>query len=271
MANNSWLKLLADLVQNYEYKVAPRNIEAFEILNYSSIINMNYPIVTVAERKLNYKFMFGEAWWILSGSNRVDDISQYLSHMGQYSDNGITFRGAYGPKVTEQLDYVVDCLTKDMYSRQALLTIWRENPRTSKDIPCTLSLQFLIRDKKLHCVANMRSSDAWVGWVYDIFNFSMISVWIAIAFKRETGIPLDLGYLHLNAASQHLYNKDYDSAANLVLKAKNGISDVVVHQKESHEAINLDWYEHPDHFLRDLKIAANQANSANLFSMDIFR
>ena len=48
-----------------------------------------------------------------------------------------------------------------------------------KDIPCTVSLQFLIRENKLHLFVNMRSNDVFLGLPHDIFCFTMIQEIIA--------------------------------------------------------------------------------------------
>jgi hypothetical protein len=66
-------------------------------------------------------------------------------------------------------------------------------------VPCTLSLQFLIRDKRLNCIATMRSNDIVWGLTYDVFNFTMIQEYVAV----KVGIPLG-DYFH-NAGSLHLY------------------------------------------------------------------
>lgn len=215
--NTEWVKLLADIMQ-YGSPTYPRGIATKEIIGRTSVIDMSNPIIDIPQRKMNYKFMCGEAYWILSGSNRVSEIKKFMKAITIYSDNGLMFNGAYGPKVVEQLWYVTDSLFKDKDSRQAVMTIWRENPHPSKDIPCTLSLQFIIRDNMLHCIANMRSSDAWLGWVYDTFNFSMISAWVAI-FLRNKSIEfenLQLGNLHLTVGSQHLYNQNFEQAQEVI-------------------------------------------------------
>ena len=102
-ANQAWIKLLGDISLHGTHV----SNGTLELISNQSIIDMNYPIVTIPERKLNYKFMFGEAEWILSGSNNVKHISKYMKAISKFSDNGITFRGAYGPKIVDQLDYVV--------------------------------------------------------------------------------------------------------------------------------------------------------------------
>ncbi len=211
--NTAWKILLRTLL-NQGKDAAPRNKNTKELLCHTSTIDMNNPIMSIKERNVSYNFMFAEAWWILTGRNDVKSIAPYAPSIGRFSDNGKTFRGAYGPKVIQQIDYVVDSLTRDLDSRQAIMTIWERNPRDSKDIPCTLSLQFLLRGDcdTLHCVATMRSSDAWIGFIYDVFTFSCIAACIAAEVKRHTGIDIKLGTLHLTAGSQHLYEENFDKA-----------------------------------------------------------
>ena len=248
-ASIAWLSLLSTISRDGE-DIAPRGIPTKEILAHTSVIDMNSPIVNIPERKLNYRFMFAEAWWILSGSNRVADIAQYMKNIAQFSDNGITFRGAYGPKIVEQLDYIVETLAKDQNTRQAVLNIWRENPRPTKDYPCTLNMQWLIRDGKLNCMTNMRSSDAWLGWVYDVFNFSMISNWVLIALRENRGIELELGNLYLTAGSQHLYSHNYEAAGDLLSIYSEGCV------QEVDESINTKSCVHPDVILETLELLA---------------
>ncbi len=248
-ASKAWLNLLTTILQNGE-NVMPRGLPTKEILAHTSVIDMNSPIVNIPERKLNYRFMFAEAWWILSGSNRVADISQYMKAIAKFSDNGITFRGAYGPKIVEQLDYIVETLAKEQDTRQAVLNIWRENPRPTKDYPCTLNMQWLIRDGKLNCMTNMRSSDAWMGWVYDVFNFSMISNWIVVALHAKHGIELELGDLYLTAGSQHLYTQNKKDAET-ILDVYRGHEIL-----DYNETINTKSFIHPDGILETLQMLA---------------
>ncbi len=212
-ANNEWVRLIQRVVA-YGVPHNPRGIRTLEILNCTSVIDMRFPVVTMNKRKMGYRFLFAEAYWILSGDNRLETISPYAKMIREFSDDGYRFQGAYGPKVTEQLRYVCETLNEDSSSRQAVISIWRESPRKSKDIPCTISLQFLIRDNKINCVATMRSSDLWLGWVYDVFNFTCISSWVALRLKEMGGNRVELGTLYLNAGSQHIYDRNMEAATD---------------------------------------------------------
>lgn len=248
-ASSAWLKLLKTIIADGS-NVMPRGLPTTEILSHTSVVDMNSPIVNIPERKLNYRFMFAEAWWILSGSNRVTDISRYMKNIAKFSDNGITFRGAYGPKVVEQLDFIVETLAKEQHTRQAVLNIWRENPRQTKDYPCTLNMQWLIRDGKLNCITNMRSSDAWLGWVYDVFNFSMISNWILIALSTHHDVHLELGNLYLSAGSQHLYTQN-NKDAERILHSYGG--SLCTTECDNMPVAN---FNHPDDLLETLQVLA---------------
>lgn len=213
-ADGVWFDLVRKILEEGEI-VRPRGLTCQEILSHTSTVLMKSPITTIRPR-LGYNFLVGEAHWIISGRNDVREISRFSPHIASYSNDGVVFDGAYGPRIIDQLRYVCDCLQSDQDTRQAVIEIWRPNPRPSKDIPCTLTLQWMIRDGKLNCFANMRSSDAWLGWPYDVFNFSMLSAYIALLLF-DRGIPrnsLELGCLFLNAASQHLYLNPAAEGAN---------------------------------------------------------
>ena len=137
--NLQYKKKLWEIYNQPDFICKPRGLKITEKLNNSWIIDMDDPIITLPERKLSYSFMFGEAAWMLEGRNDVESVSKYVDGVKRFSDDGVTFFGAYGPKIVTQTSYVVDTLIKDNDSRQGVLNIWRENPRSSKDIPCTLS------------------------------------------------------------------------------------------------------------------------------------
>ena len=209
--NEQWLAKLQEIIDKGEIS-QPRGMLIKEILNSHTEVDMKYPILSIPERNLGYKFMFRESWYILDGRNDVESIKDYSKIISTFSNNGIFFDGSYGVKVLDQLSYIVDTLMQDIDTRQAVLTIWRPNPRPSKDIPCTISIQWLIRNNKIYCIDTMRSSDIWLGVPYDVHNFTMITGFIMLML-REKGINnLELGKLYLNAGSQHLYDNNWEKA-----------------------------------------------------------
>jgi thymidylate synthase len=209
--------LLKSLIGTSAQNVFPRNQETRELIGYQTTIHMDSPIVTLPERKLDYQFMAAEAHWILRGSRHLDHPS-LEKNLGKYSNDGFTMRGAYGPPFIQQVEYVVDTFNADKDSRQAVMTLWERSPRASKDIPCTVSIQFLIRGDSIHTNVFMRSSDAWLGWPYDIFTFTMMTHMIRVKLRWS----LEMGWLRLFAGSQHLYVKKLEDAIKLIQSEVNG-------------------------------------------------
>jgi len=216
-ANDAWRRILDEV--SLGAIVTPRGIETRELLAYQSRVWMGSPLLTVSERNLSYRFAAAEALWILTGDNRLGPLINHAPSYGRFSDDGRTLDGAYGPEVVTQLRYVVDCLCLESQTRQAVLTIWRKNPRPSKDIPCTISMQFLLRANLLHCVVNMRSSDSWLGWPYDIFSFTMIASYVGLLYTKNMNCPIQLGMLTLNSGSQHIYQSNYEKVAKIISRA----------------------------------------------------
>lgn len=212
-ANDAWLRALGMVLYRGD-PVSPRSMGTLEVPHMTSVIDMHRPVVTIAERNLNYRFMAAEAYWILTGDDSVDGVVPYNSQLLRFSDNGIDFAGAYGPRIAAQLDYVLDTLAKDQDSRQAGLTIWTPNPKPSKDIPCTVAIWFHLRRGELNVHALMRSNDLWLGFPYDVFNFSMLGHLVA-GKLRERGVDCQAGALYHTAISAHLYN-DFVSRADTI-------------------------------------------------------
>lgn len=75
-----------------------------------------------------------------------------------------------------------------------------------KDIPCTLTLQFIVRRHELDLIVSMRSNDLWLGFPNDVFCFCVLQCWMA----SHLGIGIGT-YYHL-AGSMHLYEKNWDLA-----------------------------------------------------------
>lgn len=215
-ASSIWLDTLAKIIANGK-EVCPRGKPTLELQHHAIIVNMLHPVVLCPARKLSYTFLAAEALWILDGDNLVETIAPYNPNIAKFSDDGKVFFGAYGPRIMSQFEYVVQKLVEDADTRQAVLTIWRENPPQTKDVPCTVAIAFSIRQFRLNCHVFMRSSDAWLGLPYDVFNFSMLALKVACAYnQRVVQGKLDLGWLYLTMASSHLYMENREQAMDCV-------------------------------------------------------
>lgn len=212
-ATGAWDCLMAELVgqaENWFTADSRDGAICGEILNAHVVItDPTYGIITSPGRGLAMRYAIGELLWYLSGSNRTKDIALYAKRWNELSDNGTHANSAYGHRIFhmygfDQWDHVKELLTKDNTSRRAIIHIKEASPFESKDIPCTIALQYLIRDNRLHATTFMRSNDIWFGFPYDVFSFT------AMQIKMAFELGVDIGtYTHI-AGSLHLYQRDYE-------------------------------------------------------------
>ena len=167
----------------------------------------------------------GEFLWYMSGSDSLDFIQYYFSKYDKYSDNGVTIYGAYGPRLfnkggINQLEYILTKLRLNSASRKAVIQLFdaRDVVEEHNDVPCTCTLQFVVRQSKLYLHVNMRSNDAFRGLPHDVFSFTMLQEFIA----RK--LSLDLGQYHHSVGSLHLYTDDIEKAEQFL---KEGLQDDV--------------------------------------------
>lgn len=255
LANVAWLECLREGLRGNIVEV--RGSRTVEQLGGSIIVQMRHPIVLIPERKLSYKFMAGEAYWILSGSNALGDMDATTRKCWEpFTDDGLTLHGAYGPKIYRQVDYVRGALNRDTSSRQAVINIWRENPPQTKDYPCTLSMQFLIRNTitgvpRLNTIVSMRSWDLWWGFPYDIFTFTMVSTWLALMMRPKIK-NIELGRLKVTAGSMHLYEKHWDAAKLVVSEYLDKQGLKAYEQHGEYSPLSLSIFDSPDDLLDTL-------------------
>jgi len=184
-------------------------MKTYEVCAHVLRFDMNYPICHHEFRKLNYSFMAAEAEWITNGDRRVDSITEYNKNIAQFSDDGLIFNGYYGEPFNNQLSYAVQALVNDINTRQSIIQIWHPNPVDSKDIKCTLNMQFLVRNGLLNVITTMRSSDQIWGLSYDMFNFTIMTLRFASLYYKRTGKRLELGHMTMMLGSAHIYERHF--------------------------------------------------------------
>jgi len=162
----------------------------------------------------------------MAGVNSLDFITHYLPRMKDYSDDGKTLNSAYGyrifgnhPDFPNQWRNVQYALLADQDTRQAVITVYKPEDlmKSSKDVPCTLNLHFLIRENKLYLFTQMRSNDAYMGLVYDMFAFSLLQEHMFNFLKSTDELhDLELGsYIH-RSDSMHVYDRNVIGIHNLL-------------------------------------------------------
>lgn len=164
-----------------------------------------------------------ETIWVLAGRQDIGWLREYLPRAADFSDDGTTWRAAYGPRLRnwngiDQLGEVRKLLCSDPLTRRAVMSLY--DPACdfvdSKDIPCNNWLHWMMRDGKLHLTIGVRSNDVLWGFSgINAFEFSVLHE----AMAHWTGnVVGDVTYL---ASSFHVYRRHYERAARIVDAFRN--------------------------------------------------
>lgn len=206
-----------------------------QVGNTLELRNVKFTVPDITEniisvRNLSAAYLFGEWLWYFDGKNDVDFISAFGSMWKKLSDDGVTNNSAYGYIMKykfgfDQIEKVIELLKKDPNSRRAVINLNtpNENVIETKDEPCTIALDFFIRNNKLYCTGMMRSNDIWFGLPYDIAFFMELQKLIADTIGVRYGT-----YTHF-AVSLHAYDKNLKQIQNVV---ENPVQRLIIFDKD---------------------------------------
>lgn len=216
-----WYARISELAKNGSTDTSRDGAVVGEVLNaVTTIEDPTRCILKSPIRKLPMRYCVGELLWYLSGNPRLKAIQLYTGAWDRMSDDGETVNSNYGHriqnavdevdgKIFDQMKMVEHLLSVDPSSRQAVIHIKQArdvlvNP--TKDLNCTVCLQFFIREGKLYMTTYMRSNDLWMGFPNDVFQFTCMQIYLAMRLNVELG-----SYTHV-AGSLHMYERDYQKS-----------------------------------------------------------
>lgn len=164
--------------------------------------------IKVNWRKWKKDYAEYEWQWYLSENRSVEEIKKKAKiwdkmHNG---DNIVNSNYGYQWNRNNQLDFIVNELSKNPNSRRAVISIYdgKEHSKHYFDTPCTLNIIFNITNGCLNMTVLMRSNDLWYGFCNDQYCFSKLQELISLKLSIKVG-----WYYHF-VNNLHLYNRHLD-------------------------------------------------------------
>jgi len=169
------------------------------------------------KRDANPFFHIFEGVWMLAGRDDVGWIMAFNTNIVQFSDDGVTLRGAYGHRWRkhfgrDQLVWVINHLRHDPNSRRAVIQMF--DPETdqplvshppSKDIPCNTAVYFELVNGFLNMTVTNRSNDMiWGAYGANVVHMSMLQEFIA------DSLGVDVGHYTQFSNNFHIYERHFD-------------------------------------------------------------
>lgn len=223
MAVSHFYNILKD-VKDHGKIVVSRGLETRELTGYSYNLPPRVRFMCFDDRKLKMDYIKQEFLWYLLGEPTDQSICKVASMWeGLINDDGsinsnygyYIFNPRAGFEGRSNFDRVATTLQQDPYSRRATLMILNSEHLNSitRDYPCTVFINFLIRENKLNMYVRMRSQDAIYGMGNDAPFFSFLHELMLWKLKDKDGElfkDLQLGTYHHSADSFHVYHRHYE-------------------------------------------------------------
>jgi len=205
-----YLEIIKELLgpSKYEEPLSPRQKPLYGEMTHVNLVvpaSSHFKLNVNVKRSFPVRFALAELVWFFLDKHDMSFILKYNKNMANYSDDGKTLYGAYGPRMMKQIAYgCIKKLEADIYTRQAVAAIYmqKDSRSYSRDIPCNCLLQFLFRDSKLSLHVYIRSSDVVTGLPVDMFH------WFSILNMVANTLELTTGDIHVTIGSLHLYYSD---------------------------------------------------------------
>lgn len=155
-------------------------------------------------RNLSTKIAAVEALQLIGGFSDSRLTVGASTTFARFLEPDLSFHGAYGNRISDQIEEAVRKITTDQSTRQAVITLWDpllDNEHHKRDYPCTVALVLSVVRDKLCLTTFMRSQDCWWGTPYDLFQFTQLQQTVARVLDLPCG-----PYTHVTN-STHIYTR----------------------------------------------------------------
>lgn len=187
--------------------------------HYTVDLAEGFPLLTTKE--VNYASCLRELLWYLSGEDHIRNLRQHTKIWDAWADENGNLETAYGRywrrfpspyqdaaghwhvREVDQIQYVIDTLRKEPYSRRMVVTAWEPgNAQPSRLPPCHYSFVFNVQDGRLNCHLTQRSGDIALGIPFNLACYATLTQMLA----QETGLAV--GSFSHTIVDAHIYTAD---------------------------------------------------------------
>jgi thymidylate synthase len=215
---NAFLKINKEIIENPQYTTSSRIGDVSEIQGYTYRVN-NLGTFVFNEKsigRLDYDYADTFYNWMISGSSdnkavidKYPNVARFMEKpkSDQLPQNFNTF---YGPRILDQLPYVLKELKANPDTRRAVISILDSQDLLLLDkdetleFPCCDSATFSIRDNKLNVHVHMRSQNMGQVLKLDMYLWGRFTCDLASQLELEPGIFTS------TVVSAHVFNKDFE-------------------------------------------------------------
>lgn len=218
--NENIKRLYRDLYFHGE-EIEVRGLKTKELQNYQIVFKPYQRFINFPSRKLSLKYIKEELYWYFNADKNDLSICEHAKIWKDLVNDDKTINSNYGAIIFNgQFERIITTLCNDKYSRRAVIMIGDNDnlsDEETKDIKCTNSIVFSIRNNKLEMFVHMRSNDAIFGLCNDVPFFSIIHEMAYVLLKNVMYEDLIYGNYTHYVNSLHIYERHFHMLKKIVL------------------------------------------------------
>lgn len=215
-----------------------------------------FPLVTT--KKVFWRGVVHELLWFLSGDTNV----AYLQDRGveiwnEWADENGDLGPVYGKqwrawetkdgRTIDQIENVVEEIRTNPTSRRLIVSAWNVGEIEEMALPpCHMTFQFYVNDGTLSCQLYQRSADAFLGVVWNIASYALLTHLVADQCDLEVGEFIWTGgdcHIYLNHLDQVDEQLDRDPYPRPELRVRRTPSTVFDYEFDDLDLV--DYRHHP--------------------------
>lgn len=216
----AFVAIVQDIYSLPDYIEQSRTGEMYEVLGYKYEVDDPTSFKFANEELGRIKYDYADYFynWMMSGCGveATEAFKKAYPNVSSYLDNPksdalpANFNVFYGPRIIEQLPYIIKELETHPNSRRAVINILQASDLQLLDLdekleyPCCDSAMFTIRNGKLNLHLHMRSNNMANVAKLDMYLWGRAQCEIA----EKLGLPV--GRFISTIGSAHIFSSDFD-------------------------------------------------------------
>jgi len=215
----AWVKIL-DLIMRFgSLKFSEYEIPQKEFLNV---------VVTLGLYGKDYK-LEKEFFEFIEKENFERHINEVLSPKKpegvEYTYGERFFAHRFGKN---QINYLIDKLSKSPYSRRALVVSWdHEKDQNIENPPCIIGIQGIITENFYNHTVIIRSNDMFKAWPVNFVAQIELAKFIVNEINKKANTDYKLGSVTSISISAHIYQTDFERAKKVIEKYSGKMKEFV--------------------------------------------
>jgi thymidylate synthase len=127
-----------------------------------------------------------------------------------------------------QINYLIEKLSKSPYSRRALVVSWdHEKDQNIENPPCIIGVQGIITDNFYNHTVIIRSNDMFKAWPLNFVAQIELAKFIVSEINKRANTDYKIGNITSISISAHIYQTDFEKAKEVIEKYSGKMREFV--------------------------------------------